>query len=249
MREDISSITVAGCAKPLATLLRHLKRLHCFEAFRKFPSRTQSHSFLCSSGISSFACFAPETKCKVAASGGLVISMPLYASSRAQDSARDGDSARLCEAFMASSKRLIMYFTSPTTSYKARYLALILRHMASGSNLITGRICRPARLQSNRVSSWFPMEITSWAVSMIRVAFSSPDLPCTPMTPNAKGWDSSTQPFASSRVSTGALRRSASCRISSPASTARCPTAITTRPLPRSTAALSSEATLRMRYE
>ena len=48
---------------------------------------------------------------------------------------------------------------------------------------------------------------------------------------------------ASRRVSTGAARRSAKCRISSPQPTARCPRAMTTRPLPRSQAARSSLAT------
>mmetsp|Transcript_34061 Transcript_34061/g.87084 ORF Transcript_34061/g.87084 Transcript_34061/m.87084 type:complete len:312 (+) Transcript_34061:106-1041(+) len=58
---------------------------------------------------------------------------------------------------------------------------------------------------------------------------SSPGLPCTPTTPRQSGCPSSTIPFASSRVTIGALRASASAVTCGPSPTARCPTASSIR--------------------
>mmetsp|Transcript_36395 Transcript_36395/g.83995 ORF Transcript_36395/g.83995 Transcript_36395/m.83995 type:complete len:214 (+) Transcript_36395:797-1438(+) len=209
------------------------------------------HKCLDSSEISSFAALGEigeGARCSVAAFIGVTTSRPLNANSLCQRSMKLGVATRgSCSCGPSTSSSFLnVYLTSPTTSYKARYLALICKHTASGSNVIIGRICKPARLQRSKVSSWLPIEITSCEVSMSFVARSSPDFPCTPITPNARGCDSSTHPLASSRVRTGALRRSASSRISLPAFTPRCPTAITTLPLPRPQAARSSDATFLM---
>eukprot|EP00438_Fugacium_kawagutii_P020338 Skav209394 [mRNA] locus=scaffold962:8749:11275:+ [translate_table: standard] len=101
-------------------------------AARHFPSRMSFHSCLLSSDISNLAaCVSWETKCSVAASDGAETSIPLYASSRDQDSIRetsgidgDGDKHKEPEAprdipdlgAKCSSNLFSMYLTSPTTS-------------------------------------------------------------------------------------------------------------------------------------
>mmetsp|Transcript_109917 Transcript_109917/g.354917 ORF Transcript_109917/g.354917 Transcript_109917/m.354917 type:complete len:218 (-) Transcript_109917:815-1468(-) len=156
----------------------------------------------------------------------------------------EGSSLATLRSSSSFSRRTLMASEGlPMTVWVAWYFELKATQTASGSKWIMGRTCMPERLQSSVVQSCTPKVSTSSAVCTSLAEDSSPGFPWTPITPQTRGWLSSQQPLASSRVSTGERRRSASRRISAAHPTQRPPMAMMTRPLPSRVASCRSRAT------